>query len=183
MLQYKQVAPAGNRVLVKVEASEEKSFGGILLPSAAQKKPTEGQIVNAGTALAVKVSCVGNQRDLVLQLMRQAAAWKGAGPVCIPKTLPGVNHAMRFLMQLLGSGTRQSRSPELIGHWIRFHAISSASVLYMNRRTVCALALPVPLSGHREMPRHNENVSSHAWTHCFAHCTRSAVEVHLEILV
>ncbi|KAK9851371.1 hypothetical protein WJX84_005169 [Apatococcus fuscideae] len=52
--EYKQVAPAGSRVFVKVESGDEKSTGGILLPSTAQKKPTEGRIVNAGTAGAVK---------------------------------------------------------------------------------------------------------------------------------
>lgn len=54
-MQFKQVAPAGNRVFVKIESGDEKSTGGILLPSTAQKKPTEGRVVNAGTAGAVKV--------------------------------------------------------------------------------------------------------------------------------
>lgn len=53
--QYKSVTPVGERVLVKVDVSEEKSIGGILLPSSAQKKPTQGHIEKAGTAKAVKV--------------------------------------------------------------------------------------------------------------------------------
>ena len=55
-LQYKTVAPVGDRVLVKVDISEEKSLGGILLPSNAQKKPTQGHVEKAGTAKAVRVS-------------------------------------------------------------------------------------------------------------------------------
>jgi len=48
------VAPVGDRVLVKVDISEEKSLGGILLPSSAQKKPTQGHVEKAGTAKAVR---------------------------------------------------------------------------------------------------------------------------------
>ena len=54
-LQYKTVAPVGERVLVKVDVGDEKSAGGILLPSSAQKKPTQGHIEAAGTAKAVRV--------------------------------------------------------------------------------------------------------------------------------
>ena len=56
-LQYKTVAPVGDRVLVKVDVSEEKSMGGILLPASVQKKPTQGHVEKAGTAKAVRVSC------------------------------------------------------------------------------------------------------------------------------
>lgn len=56
MLQYKTVAPVGDRVLVKVDVSEEKSMGGILLPASVQKKPTQGHVEKAGTAKAVRVS-------------------------------------------------------------------------------------------------------------------------------
>ena len=41
---------------MKVDISEEKSLGGILLPSSAQKKPTQGHVEKAGTAKAVRVS-------------------------------------------------------------------------------------------------------------------------------
>lgn len=54
-LQFKTVAPVGDRVFVKVDVSEEKTTSGILLPSSAQKKPTQGEIVTAGGAKAVKV--------------------------------------------------------------------------------------------------------------------------------
>jgi chaperonin GroES len=56
--QYKTVAPVGERVLVKIDVSDEKSIGGILLPSSAQKKPTQGHVEKAGTAKAVKVRCM-----------------------------------------------------------------------------------------------------------------------------
>ena len=46
----------GDRVYVKVDVSEEKTSSGLLLPVSAQKKPTQGEIVGAGTAKAVKVS-------------------------------------------------------------------------------------------------------------------------------
>ncbi|KAK9917962.1 hypothetical protein WJX75_000084 [Coccomyxa subellipsoidea] len=52
--EYKTLAPVGERVLVAVDVSEEKSVGGILLPSSAQKKPTQGHVEKAGTAKAVK---------------------------------------------------------------------------------------------------------------------------------
>ena len=59
MLQYKTVAPVGERVLVKVDVSDEKSLGGILLPSSAQKKPTQGHIESTGAAKAVRVGSLG----------------------------------------------------------------------------------------------------------------------------
>jgi chaperonin GroES len=54
-LQFKTVSPVGDRVFVKVDQSEEKTTSGILLPSSAQKKPTQGEIVGAGSGQAVKV--------------------------------------------------------------------------------------------------------------------------------
>lgn len=56
MLQYKTVSPVGDRVYVKVDVSEEKTSSGLLLPVSSQKKPTQGEVVGAGTAKAVKVS-------------------------------------------------------------------------------------------------------------------------------
>lgn len=54
-MQIKTVAPLGERVFVKVVEAEQKTQGGILLPSSAQKRPTQGEVVNAGTAKALKV--------------------------------------------------------------------------------------------------------------------------------
>jgi len=48
---YKAVKPIGDRVLVKVDKEEEKTAGGILLPSSAQKKPTAGAIVQAASTV------------------------------------------------------------------------------------------------------------------------------------
>lgn len=59
--QYTSVKPAGDRVFVKLGAEEELSTGGILLPSTAQKKPSEGSVVAvAAEDATVKVS--GAQR-------------------------------------------------------------------------------------------------------------------------
>ncbi|WP_267383870.1 co-chaperone GroES [Cyanobacterium sp. uoEpiScrs1] len=42
------VKPLGDRVFVKVSASEEKTAGGILLPETAKEKPQIGEIVAVG---------------------------------------------------------------------------------------------------------------------------------------
>ena len=42
------VKPLGDRVFVKVSASEEKTAGGILLPDTAKEKPQIGEIVAVG---------------------------------------------------------------------------------------------------------------------------------------
>ncbi|XP_072953289.1 20 kDa chaperonin, chloroplastic-like [Typha angustifolia] len=45
---YTTVKPLGDRVLVKIKSSEEKTMGGILLPSTAQTKPQGGEVVAIG---------------------------------------------------------------------------------------------------------------------------------------
>jgi len=52
--QYKTVSPVGDRVFVKVDISTPVSTGGILLPSSAQKKPTQGEVVSLGDAKSIK---------------------------------------------------------------------------------------------------------------------------------
>ncbi|GBF82677.1 co-chaperone GroES [Aphanothece sacrum] len=42
------VKPLGDRVFVKVSASEEKTAGGILLPDTAKEKPQIGEVVFVG---------------------------------------------------------------------------------------------------------------------------------------
>ncbi|AFZ35348.1 10 kDa chaperonin [Stanieria cyanosphaera PCC 7437] len=42
------VKPLGDRVFVKVSASEEKTSGGILLPDTAKEKPQVGEVVAVG---------------------------------------------------------------------------------------------------------------------------------------
>lgn len=51
----KTVSPVGDRVFVKVMEAKEATKGGILLPTASQKKPAQGEVVNAGGAKGVKV--------------------------------------------------------------------------------------------------------------------------------
>lgn len=45
---YTSVKPLGDRVLVKIKTSEEKTTGGIFLPTAAQTKPQGGEVVAVG---------------------------------------------------------------------------------------------------------------------------------------
>ncbi|KAL4433062.1 hypothetical protein ABPG77_006489 [Micractinium sp. CCAP 211/92] len=52
--EVKTVTPVGDRVFVKAEEAEAKTVGGILLPSSAQKRPTQGTVTSAGSAKAVK---------------------------------------------------------------------------------------------------------------------------------
>ncbi len=47
-LSVSNVSPLGDRVFVKVSASEEKTAGGILLPDSAKEKPQIGEIVAVG---------------------------------------------------------------------------------------------------------------------------------------
>ncbi|MCS7031940.1 MAG: co-chaperone GroES [Gloeomargarita sp. SKYG116] len=47
-LNVSTVTPLGDRVLVKVSQSEEKTAGGILLPDTAKEKPQVGEVVAVG---------------------------------------------------------------------------------------------------------------------------------------
>lgn len=47
-LSVSTVKPLGDRVFVKVSASEEKTAGGILLPDTAKEKPQVGEIAAIG---------------------------------------------------------------------------------------------------------------------------------------
>lgn len=47
-LSVSTVKPLGDRVFVKVSASEEKTAGGILLPDTAKEKPQVGEIAAVG---------------------------------------------------------------------------------------------------------------------------------------
>lgn len=42
------IKPLADRVLIKVEESENKSKGGIILPDTAQEKPQQGKIIATG---------------------------------------------------------------------------------------------------------------------------------------
>lgn len=63
VLQVKKVAPLGHRVFVKVGEQETRTEGGVFLPIAAQKRSTQGDIVDAGTAKNLKVSGAGRVRE------------------------------------------------------------------------------------------------------------------------
>lgn len=45
---FTTLKPLGDRVLVKIQTAEEKTTGGILLPSSAQTKPQGGEVVAVG---------------------------------------------------------------------------------------------------------------------------------------
>ncbi|MEO0756678.1 MAG: co-chaperone GroES [Cyanobacteria bacterium J06648_16] len=47
-LSVQNVTPLGDRVLIKVSESEEKTAGGILLPETAKEKPQIGEITAIG---------------------------------------------------------------------------------------------------------------------------------------
>ena len=47
-LQYTTLKPLADRVLVKIKSSEEKTTGGILLPTIAQSRPQGGEVVAVG---------------------------------------------------------------------------------------------------------------------------------------
>ena len=53
ILQYTSLKPLGDRVLVKLSAAEEKTVGGILLPSTAQTKPQGGEVVAVGSGRTI----------------------------------------------------------------------------------------------------------------------------------
>jgi chaperonin GroES len=47
-LSVSTVKPLGDRVFIKVSASEEKTAGGILLPDTAKEKPQIGEVAQVG---------------------------------------------------------------------------------------------------------------------------------------
>ncbi|KAL0333669.1 UNVERIFIED_CONTAM: chaperonin, chloroplastic [Sesamum angustifolium] len=50
---YTSLKPLGDRVLVKIKTAEEKTSGGILLPTTAQSKPQAGEVVAVGEGRTV----------------------------------------------------------------------------------------------------------------------------------
>lgn len=46
--QYTSLKPLGDRLLVKIKTAEEKTSGGILLPTTAQSKSQGGEVVAVG---------------------------------------------------------------------------------------------------------------------------------------
>ena len=69
--------PIGNRIIVRREASDAKSAGGILLPDTAQKKPQRGTILAVGPGRANKKD--GTRTPMQLKVGDQVlfTAWAG----------------------------------------------------------------------------------------------------------
>jgi Chaperonin 10 Kd subunit len=76
-VQYKTVSPVGNRVFVKVDNEEATSAGGILLPTSAQKKPTQGEVVSLGDAQSLKVRRTVPARTM-LKFRHSGGFWAAA---------------------------------------------------------------------------------------------------------
>ncbi|CAA7401215.1 unnamed protein product [Spirodela intermedia] len=72
---YTSVKPLGDRVLVKIKSSEEKTVGGILLPSTAQTKPQGGEVVAVGSGKTIGQ----NKVELSVQAGAQVVYSKYAG--------------------------------------------------------------------------------------------------------
>ncbi|KAL1189082.1 20 kDa chaperonin [Cardamine amara subsp. amara] len=56
---YTSLKPLGDRVLVKIKEAEEKTLGGILLPSTAQSKPQGGEVVAVGEGRTIGKTKIG----------------------------------------------------------------------------------------------------------------------------
>lgn len=52
-LQYITLKPLADRVIVKINFSEEKTTGGILLPTTAQSRPQGGKVVAVGKGMII----------------------------------------------------------------------------------------------------------------------------------
>jgi chaperonin GroES len=70
------VKPLGDRVFVKVSASEEKTAGGILLPETAKEKPQIGEIVAVGPG---KCNDDGSRSEIEVKVGDQVLYSKYAG--------------------------------------------------------------------------------------------------------
>ncbi|KAG9441618.1 hypothetical protein H6P81_017472 [Aristolochia fimbriata] len=72
---YTSIKPLGDRVLVKIKSAEEKTVGGILLPTSAQSKPQGGEVVAVGEGRTVG----NNKVDISVQTGTQVVYSKYAG--------------------------------------------------------------------------------------------------------
>lgn len=68
LLQYSSIKPLGDRVLVKIKSSEEKTSGGILLPTTAQSKPQGGEIVAVGEGKTIGKKQINISAEVSLSL-------------------------------------------------------------------------------------------------------------------
>ncbi|CAI9100773.1 OLC1v1037940C1 [Oldenlandia corymbosa var. corymbosa] len=72
---YTSLKPLGDRVLVKIKVPEEKTIGGILLPTTAQTKPQGGEVVAVGEGRTIGKTKV----DISLKTGSQVVYSKYAG--------------------------------------------------------------------------------------------------------
>ncbi|XP_077240929.1 20 kDa chaperonin, chloroplastic-like isoform X2 [Tasmannia lanceolata] len=72
---YTTIKPLGDRVLVKIKTVEEKTTGGILLPTTAQSKPQGGEVVAVGEGRTMGKTKV----DICVQTGAQVVYSKYAG--------------------------------------------------------------------------------------------------------
>jgi chaperonin GroES len=63
-----KLQPLGDRVLVKLQPSEEKTSSGIIIPAAAQEKTTQGEVV-----------AVGDSKDILIKPGQKVMYDKYAG--------------------------------------------------------------------------------------------------------
>lgn len=70
------VKPLGDRVFVKVSASEEKTAGGIFLPDAAKEKPQVGEVAQVG---AGKRNDDGSRQEMEVKIGDKVLYSKYAG--------------------------------------------------------------------------------------------------------
>ncbi|HEY9696423.1 MAG TPA: co-chaperone GroES [Trichocoleus sp.] len=75
-LSVSTVKPLGDRVFVKVSASEEKTAGGIYLPDNAREKPQVGEIAAIGSG---KRNDDGSRQDLEVKVGDKVLYSKYAG--------------------------------------------------------------------------------------------------------
>ncbi|XP_047307646.1 20 kDa chaperonin, chloroplastic-like [Impatiens glandulifera] len=84
---YTTLKPLGDRVLVKIKTAEEKTVGGILLPTSAQTKPQGGEVVAVGDGRTIGK----NKVDIDVKTGAQVVYSKYAGTEV---EFNGVNHLL-----------------------------------------------------------------------------------------
>ncbi|KAE9448877.1 hypothetical protein C3L33_19198, partial [Rhododendron williamsianum] len=82
---YTTLKPCGDRVLLKIKTAEEKTAGGILLPSTAQSKPQGGEVVAVGEGKTIGKTKV----DISVKAGNQVVYSKYAGTEL---EFNGINH-------------------------------------------------------------------------------------------
>lgn len=75
-LSVSTVKPLGDRVFVKVSASEEKTAGGLFLPETAKEKPQVGEVVSVGEG---KIKDDGNRQAMDVKVGEKVLYSKYAG--------------------------------------------------------------------------------------------------------